>query len=162
LCASIRAFKLFLRLPYRQFLKDEIPGIAIPISRLIKTMVVLMIMGHIDACLFWYLDNLLPNAGKRWIDKYLLTDPITFSSTYSTVGVGTQYLISYLTALRSLVLKLREARLDAENVYVIFEFIAGILVYGAVFGNIHSIVDMLDDSAIVNEAGKVHVKLMHS
>ncbi|KAI9346038.1 cyclic nucleotide-binding-like protein [Zopfochytrium polystomum] len=68
----------------------------------------------------------------------------------------TQYLVSYLTALRSLVLKLRDVNDDAENVFVIFEFIAGILAYGTVFGNIHSIVEMLDKTAVLNQAEELH------
>lgn len=97
-----------------------------PISRLIKTMVVLLFLGHIDGCLFWFMESNL-NA-PRWIDKERLTDTV----------FSTQYLVSYISALKSLVLKLRSAYKDEENIYVIFEFIAGILAYGTVFGNIHS------------------------
>ncbi|KAJ3324358.1 hypothetical protein HDU76_013438 [Blyttiomyces sp. JEL0837] len=124
---------------------------ALPISRLIKTMLILMLMGHIDACLFWFIDQTL-HASERWIDvNHLLYDHLG-----NAVGYRTQYLVSYLTALRSLVLKLREVLDDTENVYVIFEFIVGILAYGTVFGNIHSIVEMLDNTAALNQAEDVH------
>ncbi|KAJ3004734.1 UNVERIFIED_CONTAM: Kinesin-like protein kif27 [Siphonaria sp. JEL0065] len=70
--------------------------------------------------------------------------------------MSTQYLVSYLAALRSLVLKLRECKRDAENIYVIFEFVAGILSYGTVFGNIHSILELMDSTAAVNQAEEYH------
>jgi hypothetical protein len=61
-----------------------------------------------------------------------------------------------LAALRSLVLKLRDAENDTEHAYVIFEFLAGILAYGTVFGNIHSIVEMLDNTAVLAHAEEHH------
>ncbi len=89
-------------------------------------MVVLLVLGHIDGCLFWFLESCL--SPPRWIDKEHLSEAV----------FSTQYLVSYISALKSLVLKLRSAYKDGENVYVVFEFIAGILAYGTVFGNIHS------------------------
>ena len=65
-------------------------------------------------------------------------------------------LVSYISALKSLVLKLREVYLDSENIFVIFEFIAGILAYGTVFGTIHGIVEMLDDTVVSNQAEEKH------
>jgi hypothetical protein len=104
-------------------------------------MVVLLFLGHLDGCLFWFMESYLPPS--RWIDKEKLTDAV----------FSTQYLVSYISALKSLVLKLRSAYKDEENIYVIFEFIAGILAYGTVFGNIHSIVEMMDDTVVSNQAG---------
>ncbi|KAJ3333548.1 Cyclic nucleotide-gated olfactory channel [Blyttiomyces sp. JEL0837] len=88
---------------------------------------------------------------NRWLDVQNLTStddrPVTFA---------TQYLVGYLTALKSLVLKLRDVTEDQENIYVIFEFVAGILAYGTVFGNIHSIVEMLDETAAYTQAEDQH------
>ncbi|KAJ3128434.1 Kinesin-like protein kif27 [Nowakowskiella sp. JEL0407] len=94
---------------------------------------------------------MLPQSG-RWIDTHGLYD----SSGNIAVDFTTQYLKSYLSALQSLVLKLRDVTLNAENVYVILEFIAGILAYGTVFGNIHSIVEMMDHTAATTQAEERH------
>ncbi|KAJ3413939.1 Cyclic nucleotide-gated olfactory channel [Chytridiales sp. JEL 0842] len=142
--------KLIFRTPYKRIYDFTFPGIALPISRLIKTIVILMLIGHIDACLFWRIDRSL-TAEVRWIDDHL-----TPSYTDTPTKFRTQYLVSYLSALRSLVLKLRDARNDTENTYVIFEFLAGILAYGTVFGNIHSIVEMLDNTAVLTHAEEQH------
>jgi hypothetical protein len=108
-------------------------------------MVILMLMGHIDACLFWMIDTRL-SPPARWVDKYMLPES----------SLSTQYLVSYISALKSLVLRLRLVSNDYENIYVIFEFIAGILSYGIVFGNIHSIVEMMDSTAALTEAEEYH------
>jgi hypothetical protein len=114
-------------------------------------MLILMILGHIDGCLFWFLERLIPPGNgpeARWVDinHLIIRDDMV-------VTFQTQYLESYLTALRSLVLKLRSVHLNSENLYVVLEFVAGILAYGAVFGNIHSIVDMMDKNAVKTHAG---------
>ncbi|KAJ3085719.1 hypothetical protein HK102_013890 [Quaeritorhiza haematococci] len=75
----------------------------------------------------------------------------SFRTTFSN-----QYLVSYLAALRSIVLKLRVTERTAENVYVVFEFLVGIVAYGTVFGNISSIVHMLDQSAVAVHAEERH------
>ncbi|KAI8814217.1 cyclic nucleotide-binding-like protein [Cladochytrium replicatum] len=134
----IRFVKMLFRAPYERIYEARIAGVALPISRLIKTMVILMVLGHFDA--------------YRWMDAkklYKLADG-------TEAEFATQYLTSYLTALRSLVLKLREVNKNAENVFVVFEFIAGILAYGTVFGNIHSIVEMLDHTAASTKAEERH------
>lgn len=179
LWAIMKFIRFFLRFPYKKIYELKIPGIALvgngnskfifpffahlpslqlyfpflsskPISRLIKTMLILMTLGHIDACIFWFLDNCIQGPG-RWIDTYnLVTDP----TTGLPVDFTTQYLDSYLTAVRSLVLKIRVVEKNPENVYVLLEFICGILSYGTVFGTIHSIVEMLDTSVLSTHAGK--------
>ncbi|KAJ3110373.1 hypothetical protein HDU96_006665 [Phlyctochytrium bullatum] len=148
--AIVGFLKMLLKTPYKRIYSIVIPGVAMPISRLIKTMLILMLMGHYDACLFWFIDLILPPPA-RWVDYQNLipSDP---NSRFFT----TQYLVSYLSALRSLVLHLRDVDLDAENVYVVFEFVFGILAYGTVFGNIHSIVEMLDNTAASNHAEEQH------
>ncbi|KAJ1554934.1 Cyclic nucleotide-gated olfactory channel [Cladochytrium tenue] len=108
-------------------------------------------MGHIDACLFWFLESLL-DSDNSWV----YTEALVVDDQSEPVQFQTQYLVSYLTALRSLVLKLRDVTLAAEDVFVIFEFVAGILAYGTVFGNIHSIVEMLDKTAVLNQAEELH------
>jgi hypothetical protein len=92
------------------------------------------------------MESYLPHT--RWIDEEKLTDAM----------FSTQYLVSYISALKSLVLHLRIAYKDEENIYVIFEFIAGILAYGTVFGNIHSIVEMMDGTVISNQAGNKYIR----
>ncbi|KAJ3159041.1 Cyclic nucleotide-gated olfactory channel [Irineochytrium annulatum] len=146
--AFVNFLKMVLRTPYQRIYNISIPRLAIPISRLVKTMLILMLMGHIDACLFWFIDQLL-DPPDRWMDVNHLA-----STPDETVKMSTQYLVSYISALKSLVLKLRDVRLDAENIYVIFEFVCGILAYGTVFGNIHSIVEMLDNTAVSTQAGE--------
>ncbi|TPX32396.1 hypothetical protein SmJEL517_g04421 [Synchytrium microbalum] len=150
--AAVRFFKVLARLPYRRLYDAEISGVAAPVSRLIKTLVILMWMGHLDACIFWFLDTFLP-YGNRWIDTQNL---LFYAGTTNVVPFSTQYLISYLSAVRSLVLRLREVELDAENIYVLGEFIGGILAYGTVFGNLHSIVEMLDSTAALTHAEEQH------
>jgi hypothetical protein len=124
-----------------------------------------MLIGHIDACIFWRLDTHLPDT-SRWIDTYSYTGTKLFSRATTSTGItsepvtnasfSTQYLVSFLTALRSLVLKLRESQNDTENIYIIFEFFAGILADGAVFGNIHGIVEMMDSTAVLAQAEEQH------
>ncbi|KAJ3083109.1 hypothetical protein HK100_009526 [Physocladia obscura] len=105
-----------------------------------------MLIGHVDACMFWFMDYSLESGSDRWIEV----------NNLQQAPLSTQYLVSYLAALRSLVLKLREANRDAENSYVIVEFIVGILSYGTVFGNIHSILELMDASAAINQAEEHH------
>jgi hypothetical protein len=69
------------------------------------------------------------------------------------ISFQTQYIENYIHALKALVLKLRVVDRSTEYVYSIFECIAGILAYGTIFGNIHSIVDMLDSTAETAQAG---------
>ncbi|KAJ3063226.1 hypothetical protein HDU98_000931 [Podochytrium sp. JEL0797] len=146
LWAMILFGKIFLRAPLLEIYKLPIPSLAMPIARLVKCMFILMLIGHVDACLFWFIDWTLAPGPDRWIEK----------NNLMAVSISTQYLVSYLSALRSLVLKLRECSRDAENIYVIFEFIAGILSYGTVFGNIHSILELMDSTAAVNQAEEYH------
>ncbi|KAJ3252096.1 hypothetical protein HDU77_005455, partial [Chytriomyces hyalinus] len=98
---------------------------------------------------------------ERWIEHNNLihiehNNLIHRKDTQNPVPFSTQYLVSYLAALRSLVLKLRECSQDMENIFVIFEFVSGILAYGTVFGNIHSIIELLDSTAAMNQAEEYH------
>ncbi|KAJ3210385.1 Kinesin-like protein kif27 [Entophlyctis luteolus] len=145
--------KIFLRVPFARVYGIPIPSVAAPISRLIKCMFILMLIGHVDACLFWFMDSTLTPGSDRWIEQNQL---LTTVDGALAVRASTQYLVSYLAALRSLVLKLRETERDAENIYVIFEFVVGILSYGTVFGNIHSILELMDANAAVNQAEEQH------
>lgn len=150
----IRLFKVFVQGPYSEFFDLKFPGLQLPISRLVKTMIILMSLGHIYGCVFWFLDLVLedPTGKQRWVDEnYLLTDEYGLQ-----VSFATQYIHSYLAALKSLVLKLRSVKLNGENLYVVLEFITGILAYGTVFGNIHSIVEMLDKTAVQTQAEEQH------
>ncbi|KAI8851252.1 hypothetical protein BC829DRAFT_415497 [Chytridium lagenaria] len=140
--AFVVFIKMVLNTPYQRIYSIAIPGVAMPISRLIKTMLILMIMGHYDACIFWFIDQFLPPP-KRWVDHFKLVPPISLPTCLRR-------------SILSLVLHLREVELDAENVYVVFEFVFGILAYGTVFGNIHSIVEMLDNTAASNHAEEHH------
>ena len=142
--AILRFIKMIFQFPFKRAYEMNIPSVAIPISRLIKTMLVLLLIGHVDACIFWFMEVSYINGPGRWMDYYELVH----------APFSTQYLVSFLSALKSLVLKLRDVKKDAENIYVIFEFIAGILAYGTVFGNIHAIVEMLDHTVMSNHAGK--------
>ncbi|KAJ3209658.1 hypothetical protein HDU67_006021 [Dinochytrium kinnereticum] len=148
--AVVCFLKMLIKIPYKRIYAIAIPGVAMPISRLIKTMLILMLMGHYDACLFWFIDQILPPP-YRWVDHFKLVPFDIYTKMFTT-----QYLVSYLSALRSLVLHLREVQMDAENIYVVFEFVFGILAYGTVFGNIQSIVEMLDNTAASNHAEEQH------
>ncbi|KAJ3410410.1 hypothetical protein HDV05_003821 [Chytridiales sp. JEL 0842] len=140
--------KVLLRTPFWQFQRFKVPYVALPISHLIKTITILLFLAHIDTCAFWFVERILESNGKRWIDKKHLIGPkVTFS---------TQYLTSYLYALKALVLKFRAVYLNTENVFSIFECVAGILAYGTIFGNLHAIVDMLDSSAETAQADLQH------
>ncbi|KAI8622654.1 hypothetical protein BC830DRAFT_270180 [Chytriomyces sp. MP71] len=154
--ALILFIKIFLRSPYMRIYQNQLPTLAMPIARLFKCMVIMLLIGHVDACLFWFIDFTLPEGGAkghRWINSNNL---IAYEDTSEPVPFSTQYLVSYLAALRSLVLKLRECSLDAENIFVIFEFVTGILAYGTVFANIHSIIELLDSTAALNQAEELH------
>ena len=90
----------------------------LPFSRLLKTMFVLIVIGHLDGCIFWVIDRYL-EGNRRWVVVNKLMD--------KDVSFATQYLTSYLTAVKSLVLKLREVENNIESIYVIIEYIAGIV-----------------------------------
>ena len=111
-------------------------------------MFVLIVIGHLDGCIFWVIDRYL-EGNRRWVVVNKLMD--------KDVSFATQYLTSYLTAVKSLVLKLREVENNIESIYVIFEFIAGIVAYGTVFGTIHKIVELLDKQAVKTHAQEQHV-----
>ena len=156
---------MVFRFPYKAVFNFEIPGLPLPISRLFKTLAILMYLAHLDACIFWALEMFCPE-GSRWIDKSDLIYVSTKSAedlkshlyeraTKQLVPLSRQYLVSYLYAIRALVLKLRETYLDAENAFAVCEFVVGILSYGTVFGNIHSIVEMLDHDAQSQQAEEV-------
>ncbi|TPX51757.1 hypothetical protein SeLEV6574_g00088 [Synchytrium endobioticum] len=134
--------EVLARFPYGRVYSAQIKGVAPPISRLIKTMLILMWMGLLDACLFCHQVQTV-----RLSEGGILGSIVPFS---------TQFLISYVAAVKSLVLKLREVDMDAENIYVLFEFTVGILAYGTVFGNLHSIVEMLDSTAAIAHAEEKH------
>ncbi|KAI8838554.1 hypothetical protein BJ741DRAFT_707425 [Chytriomyces cf. hyalinus JEL632] len=151
--ALVLFIKIFLRAPLLRIYQIHIPTLAVPIARLIKCMLILLLIGHVDACLFWFIDFTLPSTSERWIEHNNL---IHRKDTLDPVPFSTQYLVSYLAALRSLVLKLRECSQDMENIFVIFEFVSGILAYGTVFGNIHSIIELLDSTAAMNQAEEYH------
>ncbi|KAI8826473.1 hypothetical protein BJ741DRAFT_714501 [Chytriomyces cf. hyalinus JEL632] len=159
--ALILFIKIFLRAPLLRIYQIHIPTLAVPIARLIKCMLILLFIGHVDACLFWFIDFTLPSTSERWIEHNNLihiehNNLIPRKDTVDPVPFSTQYLVSYLAALRSLVLKLRECSQDMENIFVIFEFVSGILAYGTVFGNIHSIIELLDSTAAMNQAEEYH------
>ncbi|KAJ1550251.1 Cyclic nucleotide-gated olfactory channel, partial [Nowakowskiella sp. JEL0078] len=147
--AILRFVKMMLRVPFKRIYDARIGGVALPISRLIKTMLILMVLGHLDCCIFWFIELMLDST-TRWID----TNYLLMGINGDTVDFTSQYLTSYLASLRSLVLKPREVTLNTENVFGIIEFIAGILAYGTVFGNIHSIVEMMDHTAASTQAGR--------
>ncbi|KAJ3233135.1 hypothetical protein HDU81_002491 [Chytriomyces hyalinus] len=151
--ALVLFIKIFLRAPLLRIYQIHIPTLAVPIARLVKCMLILLLIGHVDACLFWFIDFTLPSTSERWIEHNNL---IHMKDTFDPVPFSTQYLVSYLAALRSLVLKLRECSQDMENIFVIFEFVSGILAYGTVFGNIHSIIELLDSTAALNQAEEYH------
>ncbi|KAJ3098959.1 Cyclic nucleotide-gated olfactory channel [Phlyctochytrium planicorne] len=217
---AIYAFlRLMLTMPYTDFYNWKIPQVSIPVSRLMKTFLLLIIISHIDACLFWFTEMTLPDR-PRWVDIMQLTpyvSTITFNDTFVVEGGSlfineeeislvssvnsdgtraipfqdltgqessfgkkssvvngsepvdgyqdkfvvfpsfqTQYLKSYLSAVRCLELKPRKVLLGWEIVFSIFEWIVGVLVYGSIAGNVHSIVEMLDRNAFANEAAEHH------
>jgi hypothetical protein len=112
-------------------------------------MLIIITIGHINACIFWLFENLIPGP-DRWID----TNHLLVNDQNETVDFTSQYVQSYLSSLFSLVLEFRSVTLNSEKIYVMIEFVFGILCNGAVIGNIHSIFLMMDESALSTEAGK--------
>ncbi|KAJ3032576.1 hypothetical protein HK097_005191, partial [Rhizophlyctis rosea] len=149
--AVIRFIKALFRIPYRRLYGVSIPGVALPVSRLIKVMLILMLLGHIDACIFMFIDTMLSGPG-RWLDENGLRDP----DTGLWAPFSNQYLIGYVSALRCLLLTLREANKDTENCFIVVEFIVGVLANGTVIGYIYSIVEMMDQSNVRSKAEERH------
>ncbi|KAJ3107698.1 hypothetical protein HDU96_007787 [Phlyctochytrium bullatum] len=256
--------KLLILFPYMDFYLWKFPRIPMPASRLLKTLLLLILMAHIDACLFWFTEMTLVER-PRWVDtmslvpvletaqssKFVANFPVNSDvfarsssrlsreqrrrkaiqqmvpnledvlENWTTLGiwegnrtgriavgrslignneentlwetteardgqstpplltvhqlgvrgetprkkskpmnetltVRTQFLISYLAAVRCLQLKPRYVYLNWERSFVIFESIIGVLVYGFIAGNVHGIVEMLDRSATENEAVELH------
>ncbi|TPX43724.1 hypothetical protein SeLEV6574_g04894 [Synchytrium endobioticum] len=138
LWALLRTIKSILGFPLTACYNASIPGLPLPVSRLCKSLIFFMLMGHIDGCLFWVVDISLP-PGQRWIDLNSALDGHT--------GWMTHYPDTLLGALASLVLKLRGAYVSSECIFVLFEFIAGILAYGTLFAEVFAVLRMFDESA---------------
>ncbi|KAI9201922.1 cyclic nucleotide-binding-like protein [Polychytrium aggregatum] len=115
-------------------------------------MILLIVLGHLDACVFWCIERYLP-AGSRWIDqKNLVTDP----ETLEPVTMASQYFVSIIGSLESLVLDLRQVSEPREYVAVLFEFMFGILAYGTVFGTITNVLHMADSAATMAQQEEQH------
>ncbi|TPX35872.1 hypothetical protein SmJEL517_g01693 [Synchytrium microbalum] len=140
LWALFRVFKSIFGFPLSTVFNANLPGLPIPISRLCKSLAIFMLIGHIDTCLFWLVEISLP-PGTRWIDETAI--PLTNPE----ISWTTQYPVTLLGSLASLVLKLRTAYMPSECLFVVFEFIAGILAYGTLFAEIFAVLRMFDESA---------------
>ncbi|KAJ3095008.1 Kinesin-like protein kif27 [Phlyctochytrium planicorne] len=66
--AVICFLKMLLLFPYDELYMWKVPRVSMPASRLTKTMLFLIIMAHLDTCIFWYTEMTLPGR-PRWVDS---------------------------------------------------------------------------------------------
>ncbi|KAJ3096277.1 hypothetical protein HDU97_006060 [Phlyctochytrium planicorne] len=123
------------------------------IHRLLKSIILLVLIAHMDTCLFWAVTTSLPpQPPLRWADQQAL---LIDSETDAFVPFSTQYLEGFLTSLRALYLRTRRVATEEpwENAYAIGELVLGVLTSGTVVGMIHSVVELLDQNSAGNHAG---------
>ncbi|KAJ3180367.1 hypothetical protein HDU85_004072 [Gaertneriomyces sp. JEL0708] len=181
--AILRIFRFVpMRHLLRRFLDMVIPGIPVPISRLIKNLIAVMVFSHVSACAFWFLSSVTgqPHAwihhhGLVW-EGYTGNAPFPIQSSvssraapgggncggaYAAAGVyeasmPDRYLTSLYYAQKALFFSVRQVEIDAEIVYTVVETLIAAVVYGSLFGNLASIIRFLDSSAAEHKAAAAH------
>ncbi|KAJ3097748.1 hypothetical protein HDU97_004563 [Phlyctochytrium planicorne] len=156
--ATVLFIKLIFRTPFLYLFNSDIPFVRRykALHRLLKSVLLLILIAHMDTCVFWALTTSLPaDPPTRWADtNYLLIDP----ETDAVVPFSTQYLEGFLTALRAIYLRSRHVstKEPLETTYAILEMVLGVLTSGTVVGMIHSVVELLDRNSVGNHAAEEH------
>ncbi|KAI8847279.1 hypothetical protein BC829DRAFT_249188 [Chytridium lagenaria] len=152
LWAGISMAKLFLRFPLYKIIITKMPGLPLPVSRLLKANFFYLTLAHVDACLFFALD-LTVDSPLRWVDVHHL---IKDKKGTHYVSFVTQYLECLRESLCTIQMRVREvsAELNMETAWSIGELALGILVAGTVAGVVESLVERLDSNSELMERSK--------
>eukprot|EP01135_Chromosphaera_perkinsii_P006112 Nk52_evm2s402 gene=Nk52_evmTU2s402 len=127
------------------FFTYEIPYLNHGMSRLFKNMIVFVVGGHLNGCLFW-------TVSKQWADSSWIV-----LMGYDTMSFANQYLATYYWGIQAIVFSFREkVNEPAEKLFSSIELLWGAIIYGSIFGNIASLIRSFDASAAMNEAAEQH------
>ncbi|KAJ3049937.1 Kinesin-like protein kif27 [Rhizophlyctis rosea] len=162
------------------FFAFKIPKVPLPISRLIKNIIVLVIIVHVSACLFWFVSATQPNAQVHsWIISKSLdimqphidfetgnegiwtnvTDTRVFRRDESRVGVPlfSRYTASFVGAFKSLFVADRGTVPTVwENAFTVLETLVAGIIAASFFGNLGVIIKHMDKSAGEHKVVKKH------
>ncbi|KNE70000.1 hypothetical protein AMAG_20155 [Allomyces macrogynus ATCC 38327] len=128
-------------------LKTHIPNVPQPISRLIKILSFLLILGHINSCLYWAmdirLDHTMRNVNEHLVDAHQV--PTSFSARYAQ---------NFLDGVRAFFFITRNVSLIPEIMYTTCELLLASVMYGLIITNLAAIVRSFDNQAEFDEMAK--------
>ncbi|KAJ3368658.1 hypothetical protein GGF31_006220 [Allomyces arbusculus] len=128
-------------------LKTHIPNVPQPISRLIKILLFLLILGHINSCLYWAmdvrLDHTMRNVNEHLVDAHQV--PTSFSARYAQ---------NFLDGVRAFFFITRNVSLIPEIMYTTCELLLASVMYGLIITNLATIVRSYDNQAEFDEIAK--------
>ncbi|KNE71053.1 hypothetical protein, variant 2 [Allomyces macrogynus ATCC 38327] len=128
-------------------LKTHIPNVSQPISRLVKILSFLLILGHINSCLYWAmdirLDHTMRNMNEHLVDANHV--PTSFSARYAQ---------NFLDGVRAFFFITRNVSLIPEIMYTTCELLLASVMYGLIITNLATIVRSYDNQAEFDEMAK--------
>ncbi|KAJ3295540.1 hypothetical protein HK104_002556 [Borealophlyctis nickersoniae] len=133
------------------FLDWKVPRMPIPISRLFKNILFVIVIAHLSACSFWVLSS----SGTPY-DSWVVHKQLIVDANNQEVPLFRRYLMSYYSSQKALFFSLREMYSEAEKVYTIIETLIAAVVNGSLFGNLSSIIRHMDSSAAEHKAAEAH------
>ncbi|KNE55499.1 hypothetical protein AMAG_01387 [Allomyces macrogynus ATCC 38327] len=128
-------------------LKTHIPNVPQPISRLIKILGGLLVLAHVNSCLFFTMDIRLDRV-RRNLNEHLVDDarvPTSFSTRYAQ---------NFLDGLRAFFFVTRDVKLIPEILYTTCELMFASVMYGLIITNLAAIVRSYDNQAELDEMAK--------
>ncbi|KNE60167.1 hypothetical protein AMAG_05586 [Allomyces macrogynus ATCC 38327] len=128
-------------------LKTHIPNVPQPISRLIKILGGLLVLAHVNSCLFFTMDIRLDRV-RRSLNEHLVDDaraPTSFSTRYAQ---------NFLDGLRAFFFVTRNVKLIPEILYTTCELMFASVMYGLIITNLAAIVRSYDNQAELDEMAK--------
>ncbi|KAJ3356893.1 hypothetical protein GGF32_001262 [Allomyces javanicus] len=128
-------------------LKTHIPNVSQPISRLVKILSFLLILGHINSCLYWAMDIRLDHT-MRNINEHLV-DANQVPTSFST-----RYAQNFLDGVRAFFFITRNVSLIPEIMYTTCELLLASVMYGLIITNLATIVRSFDNQAEFDEMAK--------
>ncbi|KAJ3370396.1 hypothetical protein GGF31_004227 [Allomyces arbusculus] len=128
-------------------LKTHIPNVPQPITRLIKILGGLLVLAHVNSCLFFTMDIRLDRV-QRNLNGHLVDDarvPTSFSTRYAQ---------NFLDGLRAFFFVTRDVKLIPEILYTTCELMFASVMYGLIITNLAAIVRSYDNQAELDEMAK--------
>ncbi|KAJ3362274.1 hypothetical protein GGF32_006306 [Allomyces javanicus] len=128
-------------------LKTHIPNVPQPITRLLKILGGLLVLAHVNSCLFFTMDIRLDRV-RRNLNGHLVDDaqvPTSFSTRYAQ---------NFLDGLRAFFFVTRDVKLIPEILFTTCELLFASVMYGLIITNLAAIVRSYDNQAELDEMAK--------